>query len=410
MPSLSIFIDEALGRKIDEYVAKTGAPSKSDFVRKVLEKEIEKLEGKTEEETEQGEAKSKKKKRVIIEPADPLDDYIYTLKKVAVAKLFQQLALSPTVTPEIAMQQGYKLQQMLNPNWNPLSKGEDIELKDIMKYNALMLQMMNQAEAFRKMGKTEEAGKLEDRILQMMQAQQQMMQTYLQGQQTLFQAALSAKKETEQEYKEQLGGLGQKLDEIKDQMWEQRVEFEKKERERLAKELEEIKNRPPKSDLDKFVEIYEKSKDNPILKKAIETALGVKSEEMTIDKVLKAVSKLGIDKLIDSLSGYLKKSSPSSVVEIPKPQSKPTITEEELKEIESAKIPEIPVSTETKIEEITTTPPPTEQTTTTLPSGITFNVTQGPIETGTEATGSGTVKKTSKSKSSKPRKAETKTK
>ena len=146
---------------------------------------------------------------------DPLDDYIYTLKKVAVAKLFQQLALSPTVTPEVALQQGQQLQQLLNPNATP-PKGEDIELKDIMKYNALMLQMMNQAEAFRKMGKTEEASKLEDRIMQMMQMQQNMMQTYLQGQQNLFQTALSVKKETEQEYKEQLGGLGQKLEEIKE--------------------------------------------------------------------------------------------------------------------------------------------------------------------------------------------------
>lgn len=403
MPSISTFVDEELARKINEYVAKTGAPSKSDFIKKILEREIERLEGKEQEFEEEAEAQPKKRKGrkvVVVEPTDPLDDYLYTLKKVAVAKLFQQLALSPTVTPEVALHQGQQLQQLLNPNATP-PKSEDIELKDIMKYNALMLQMMNQAEAFRKMGKTEEASKLEDRIMQMMQMQQNMMQTYLQGQQNLFQTALSVKKETEQEYKEQLGGLGQKLEEIKDQLWQQRLEFEQKEREKLAEELEKIKNQPPKSDLDKFIEIYEKSKENPILKKAIETALGVKSEEMTLDKVLKAVSKLGIDKLIDSLAGYLKKSSPSKITEIPKPESSPKITEQQLKQLESAKIPELPKeSTETKIEEISTTSPPPEETSTT---GITFNVTEGPIE-------SGTPKETPKPKSSRPKRTKTKAK
>jgi hypothetical protein len=252
---------------------------------------------------------------------DALDQFLKKMEKMAVARMFREIAEGKAdVNDALA----------LRASRGKDGEKDDMSMQDIMKmqmvqaqidkqYQQQMFQAQQLAESARskgdKQGESQALQLLTALSTAQMQQQQNFMQQFMLAQQnssnvqqSLFTTALTgshaqeeARAQERNQFSQQLQGLQQTMTTVQiaglEKVNQVQVEF-------LRADLERVRNEPHKDVIQQMGDLLNMRNTNPVYKAAFDAAFGVK-DESGIGNLIPKLKELGIDKVIDKVTGML---------------------------------------------------------------------------------------------------------
>lgn len=333
MPSIGTFVDEPTAKKVEEILSKSDAKSKSAFLKDLIEKEIDRFEGRESRAREhEGEPARRARPRETrinmanrikgaIADAVELRAFTQALGIDITQNRQQQQPWYPWMPPYTMQQPPQKAEAKLSTKDmldqitlirmvdNMATKETDTETKSILSdikqtlatqlsQNQFLQQVQRQQKdptkelmdrivLLRSLGMTDEAKGLQSQLIGLMQAQMQKSDQDTQ--------AMSA----------QIHGLQQAI--------------HQQDLARMQAEIEKIKNRP--TELDKIRELSELAQKDPAVKAYMKERLGVKAGGFNVKDLGEAFRNMNINvgDFIDALSGALRKIGGAPMREVPLP-------------------------------------------------------------------------------------------
>lgn len=134
--------------------------------------------------------------------------------------------------------------------------------------------------------------------------------------------------------------VDKKMDDLQKQVFNTQVGFIQSEKDRIEREFNEYRMNPPKSDIETALEMWEKSKTSPLLRKALEAGAGIDTKKKTsVSDFVEAAKTLGLDKIVDGVKNWLSSSEAKTITtrKIPLP---PEMNAEEVEALKKLNLDE----------------------------------------------------------------------
>lgn len=327
MGSVSTYIDEATVQKIDELTAKSGAASRSEYLKEIIEKHIDRTEGRT----KAGKEEPTRRRERYKSPSFA-DEIMDTYKEAIKVK-----TLASTLGIPLAQQQSNQPPTNWYPPWmyppqQPQQKPQPMTTKEMMDQVTLFRMIDSMGEKAKDPETVKILTEIKEKMAQqMIEARKQPERDHtkeLMDRIVIFKSlgmtdeAKNLQTQLLTIFADQRKELAGRLDATETAMSGLTQQMHEQQLGRLAKEIEDIKRRP--TELDKIRELSALSQKDPAVKAYFETALGVKKKGFTpkdIGDMFKEMN-INVGDFIDAMTGWLRgKPKP---LKVPPPPGAPT--------------------------------------------------------------------------------------